>query len=89
MVNFVKTLSFSVKNLSNSNFNVWIVLEITGIEDLEILNKYYSFFFVDFKEDLILAKSEWNFNLTFNPKDICEFKLLVKLVASSNTTIAK
>jgi hypothetical protein len=89
MVNFIKTLSYTIKNMSNTNFNVKVVLEINGVDDQELLNKYYSYFFLDFKEDIILAKSERAFNLTFNPKDICEFKLQVKLMACSNTTIAK
>ena len=33
MVNFVKTLSFTIKNYSNSNLYVKIILEISGNED--------------------------------------------------------
>lgn len=28
MVNFIKTLAFSIKNLSNTNFNIKVILEI-------------------------------------------------------------
>jgi len=83
MVNFIKTKQFILYNKSGTTFNVAIDMSIEGeMEECEH-KKLLSFFMVDFKEGIIPAKSRKEINVTFNPRDICDFKL--KLFARLKT----
>ncbi len=75
MVNFVKSDQFTLYNNSDTTFNVIIDTEIIGDFSEEKKKKLKSFFLIDFKEGIIPSKSRKEINVTFNPRDICDFKM--------------
>ncbi len=83
MVNFVKTGKFVLFNKSDTTFNVVIELQIEGEISDEEKEKLSSFFLIDFQEGIIPAKSKREINVTFNPRDICDFKM--KIMAKLRT----
>ncbi len=47
-------------------------------------NKLKTFFLLDFKEGIVPAKSKREINVTFNPRDICNFKMILKAKVITN-----
>lgn len=43
-----------------------------------------SYFILDFKEGLLRERTKQEINLTFNPRDICDFEMKLKVKIVSN-----
>lgn len=82
MVNFVKSGKFYLTNNSETTFYASLILEIE--DPIENKEELLSYFLSDFKEGLISAKSKKEVLISFNPKNICDFKLKITALVRSN-----
>lgn len=79
MVNFVKSGKFVLTNNSETTFFAHLSMEVEGGDESR-KEELLSYLTSDFSSGLIPSKSQKDFTICFNPKNICDFK--VKIVAN-------